>query len=96
MKRNCKRCNYKGSLSDKIMTFNPMINEWLCEECKNSLGYKFAAFKEKFLESNGNVEKDSGFFPPPWDFVKYPEKTEGWLEFQKESRKHPEYYLKID
>lgn len=34
-----------------------------------------------------------GFFPPPWNFYEYPEKTEGWIEFQRAMRKDPEYYL---
>ena len=32
------------------------------------------------------------FFPPPWDMYKYPEKTEGWIEFQKAMKKEPLYY----
>ena len=27
-------------------------------------------------------EKD-GYFPPPWNSREYPEKTEGWIAFQK-------------
>jgi len=34
-----------------------------------------------------------GFFPPPWNFYDYPEKTEGWIAFQREMRKDPQYYL---
>lgn len=33
-----------------------------------------------------------GFYPPPWNINEHPEKTEGWIEFQKEMRKDPEYY----
>lgn len=31
-------------------------------------------------------------FPPPWDMCRFPEKTEGWLDFQREARKSPQYY----
>ena len=36
---------------------------------------------------------EDGFFPPPWNFYEHPEKTEGWIEFQRAMRKDPEYYL---
>jgi hypothetical protein len=36
---------------------------------------------------------EEGFFPPPWDIYEHPEKTEGWIEFQREMRKDPKYYL---
>lgn len=39
-----------------------------------------------------NLNKDDGFFPPPWNIYEHPEKTEGWIEFQKAMRKNPEYY----
>lgn len=32
------------------------------------------------------------FFPPPWNINEFPEKTEGWIEFQKAMRKDPSYY----
>lgn len=35
---------------------------------------------------------DDGYFPPPWNIYEFPEKTEGWIEFQKELRKDPVYY----
>lgn len=33
------------------------------------------------------------FLPPPWNAIDFPNKTEGWIEFQKYIRKHP-YLLK--
>jgi len=33
------------------------------------------------------------FFPPPWNINEFPEKTEGWIEFQKALKKDPAYYL---
>lgn len=33
------------------------------------------------------------YFLPPWDMNEFPEKTEGWIEFQKAMDKNPEYYL---
>lgn len=69
-----------------------MVQAWLCSSCRESLCYKVAALKRDFMiERPVDLEID-GYFPPPWDFIKYPEKTDGWLEFQKEARKHPEYY----
>jgi hypothetical protein len=32
------------------------------------------------------------FFAPPWDMTKHPEKTEGWIEFQRAMKKDPSYY----
>jgi hypothetical protein len=42
------------------------------------------------LENNNSYDS---YFPPPWDISDHPEKTEGWIEFQKQMRKNPEYYL---
>lgn len=39
-----------------------------------------------------STDKDEAFFPPPWNMLEYPEKTEGWMQFQREMRKFPEYY----
>jgi len=36
---------------------------------------------------------EDGFFPPPWNIYEHPEKTEGWIEFQRAMRKDPKYYL---
>lgn len=36
---------------------------------------------------------EEGFFPPPWNINEHPEKTAGWIEFQREMRKDPKYYL---
>lgn len=38
---------------------------------------------------------DSCYFPPPWNVYEFPEKTEGWIEFQKYLRKDPVYYLGV-
>lgn len=38
------------------------------------------------------IKLDEGFFPSPWNIYDHPEKTEGWIEFQKAMRKDPEYY----
>jgi hypothetical protein len=38
------------------------------------------------------IAEDDGFFPPPWNMYEYTEKTEGWIEFQKELRKNPGFY----
>lgn len=38
-------------------------------------------------------KKFESFFPPPWNINEHPEKTKGWIEFQREMRKDPKYYL---
>jgi hypothetical protein len=51
---------------------------------------------EDFMKDIGMLVKavnNDGFFPPPWNIDDYPEKTEGWLEFQRCMRNEPEYYL---
>jgi hypothetical protein len=37
---------------------------------------------------------NEGLFGPPWNISEFPEKTEGWFEFQRSLLKDPEYYLK--
>jgi hypothetical protein len=44
-------------------------------------------------ERSKREDLNNGFFPPPWNPNEFPEKTKGWLEFQKEMKKDPEYYL---
>ncbi len=46
---------------------------------------------EKFKPKSLNPE--DGYFPPPWNINDFPEKTLGWLEFQKEMKENPRYYL---
>ena len=96
MKKNCKKCNVEFDLLYKDSIFNTFLSEWLCKSCNESFNYKLESLKIDFinlkLNNNKNREEES-FFPPPWDFIKYPEKSEGWVEFQKEMKKHPEYYL---
>jgi hypothetical protein len=33
------------------------------------------------------------YFLPPWNMNEHPEKTEGWIAFQKAMKDDPEYYL---
>lgn len=44
-------------------------------------------------ERSKREDLNNGFFPPPWNAYDHPEKTEGWLEFQREMKKDPKYYL---
>ena len=85
--KNCKKCQ-----SSEKLCFSHIVHEWLCENCKIILSHELDALRCKFLSVRPANLEDDGFFPPPWDWVLYPEKTEGWNEFQKEARKHPEYY----
>ena len=45
------------------------------------------------FDSEKTQDLSDGFFPPPWNIYEFPEKTEGWIEFQKYLRKDPDYYL---
>jgi hypothetical protein len=49
--------------------------------------------KEEFFEEMRSLS--DGFFPPPWNPNEFPEKTEGWIEFQKAMRKKPDYYQSL-
>lgn len=40
-----------------------------------------------------NITQDDGFFPPLWNMNEYPEKTDGWIQFQIALKKDPEFYL---
>lgn len=40
-----------------------------------------------------SLKEEEGYFPPPWSIKEHPEKTEGWLEFQKALKDDPKYYL---
>lgn len=94
MKRQCKRCKIDGESDDKNMRFSNLIHEWLCKDCATSFDYKFVALRQKFLRNESPKPLDhESFFPPPWNFIDEPKKTEGWIEFQKYMKKHPEYYL---
>lgn len=33
------------------------------------------------------------YFPPPWNINEFPEKTKGWIEFQKAMKDDHKYYL---
>jgi len=74
----CKECKTKPRFSE-------ILKRYFCE-CK-SLDRPYQPERSK------REDLDDGFFPPPWNFYEHPEKTEGWIEFQKEMRKDPEYYL---
>ncbi len=88
MEKECRRCKV---VTDKLI-HSKIVWDMLCKECTTLLDYEVEALALKFVHPEPMTEEEKGFFPPPWDFVKYPEKTEGWLEFQKEMRKHPSYY----
>lgn len=36
--------------------------------------------------------ENDGYHPPPWNPHEYPERTIGWLEFQKCLKENPEAY----
>lgn len=46
-----------------------------------------------YHDLNNGTLTSYAFFPPPWNMYEHPEKTEGWIEFQKAIRKDPKYYL---
>ena len=49
--------------------------------------------KEYHQPKNNDDFSQISFFPPPWNIDEHPEKTEGWIEFQKALREDPAYYL---
>ncbi len=93
MKHNCSKCNLEFETMDKGTIFNQILNGWLCKNCNELFAFELAALKRDFIKPYKTQDLDNGLFPPPWDFVKYPEKTEGWVEFQREMKRHPKYYL---
>ena len=50
-------------------------NEWV------SLTAEYIENKKPKLSDYKTIK--DGFFPPPWNINDYPDKTEGWIEFQK-------------
>ncbi len=42
---------------------------------------------------DNNQDNYEAFFPPPWSISDFPEKTEGWIEFQRAMKRDPKYYL---
>lgn len=86
----CVKCK---KVFDKCCNLHKIVHERLCNKCEEDFSYILQATINDFLQikSDGIIQFD--YFPPPWDFTKFPEKTEGWVEFQKEMQKHPEYYL---
>ncbi len=93
MKKNCAKCNLEFEFMDKNSRFSNLLNCWLCKDCNKSFQFKLEALKINFLKENPHYKKQFDIFPPPWNIYENPEKTEGWIEFQKEMKKHPEYYL---
>jgi len=47
------------------------------------------------LETVSILPPDEGFDPPPWNINEHPEKTEGWIEFQKMMRSDNEHSLEV-
>lgn len=47
---------------------------------------KFRLSKYHNLETSSILPENEGFEPPPWNINEHPEKTEGWIEFQKMMR----------
>lgn len=48
---------------------------------------------KKLMEDERSKTPIEFYFPPPWRMDENPEKTEGWIEFQKALTKDPKYYL---
>ena len=94
MKKNCARCSIEFEFGNNNSCFCPILCKWLCKQCKEDFDYQIEAVKINFVKSKSTAIGED-YFPPPWDFVEFPEKTQGWIEFQKEFIKHPEYYLTL-
>lgn len=63
--------------------------------CNNKDDVKLTDIKSARLGAERSKREDLyiGFFPPPWNPYTHPEKTEGWIEFQRAMRKDPEHYI---
>lgn len=82
-----------------------ILDEWLYI-INEGLPNEYLYFKDHSLNEAQSLYRDyksrperlngltlsEGFFPPPWNIDEHPEKTEGWIEFQKAMRKDPNYY----
>ncbi len=79
---------------DKVIT---TISEYNLEMHKLILGVNTDKNGNEFVYQperlNPEALVEEAFFPPPWNFYDHPEKTEGWIEFQRAMRKDPKYYL---
>lgn len=93
----------EGLFDDKMlyMVFEKKDLEYMIKRFKYAMlnpqtEQELNEFKIKYNESHENYHPllEDAFFPPPWDLYQYPEKTEGWIEFQRAMRKDPDYYLK--
>lgn len=57
--------------------------------------HEYVRFKDKlcsFIKKSNSITDDA-VFPPPWNPYEHPEKTEGWIEFQKRMKEDPSYYM---
>lgn len=74
------------------------MNEEELTKIQSNMNELFQKDRQKKLRSLGNkMSKLSTlstemFFPPPWDINENPEKTEGWIEFQRAMKRDPDYY----
>ncbi len=67
----------KEKLLDFIEFLKPFNFDWDSQEHKITLVDKFLKEKED------TKTLDSGFDPAPWNMYDYPDKTEGWIEYQR-------------
>ena len=92
----CDRC-YEEYEDDEIIQFDKESPRWICLPCKWEFDNRLKIFLIEFFndqpERSKREDLNDGFFPPPWNIFDHPEKTEGWIEFQKEMKKDPDYYL---
>lgn len=64
----------------------------MCES-KNGIRLRTTQSTKKDDERSKREDRYiGGYFPPPWNPYEHPEKTEGWIAFQEEQRKNPNYY----
>lgn len=102
----CCRCkkelNGSPTVSLRNTSHGGTTTSCFCLECaeiiekalKDKQGYAF--IKNEFFDQDNYTPKslscEEGYFPPPWNPNENPEKTIGWLEFQKAMKNDPEYY----
>lgn len=66
------------------------LGKWIVSNVKQKEITHWMPIPKPPKKENKPIES---YFPPPWNSIEHPEKTQGWIEFQKELRNDPNYYL---
>lgn len=92
----CKGYAYNRCFGDRELTFEVWFEaQDGTEECYDNwqcINVNFCPYCGYQPERLNEKTCSEGFFPPPWNVNDHPEKTEGWIAFQKAIRNNPDYY----